>query len=102
MYLGCFTIGRNGHLVIWEPSIEAQDLQSMKDNENIKAKAAEKELEEPDDISENEDNAAAETVAAANNDNKPSKLFYSKKSKHFLRDALPKDPTTKGKLSYFN
>ena len=49
-YLGCFTIGRNGHLVIWEPSIEVQDLQSMKDNENIKAKAAEKELEEPDDI----------------------------------------------------
>ena len=99
VYLGCFTIGRNGHLVIWEPSIEVQDLQSMKDNENIKAKAAEKELEEPDDISENEDNAAAESVAAANNDNKPSKLFYSKKSKHFLRDALPKDPSTKGELS---
>jgi hypothetical protein len=50
-------------------------------------------------LSENEDNAAAESVAAANNDNKPSKLFYSKKSKHFLRDALPKDPSTKGKLS---
>ena len=46
----CDIATRNGHLVIWEPSIEVQDLQSMKDNENIKAKAAEKELEEPDDI----------------------------------------------------
>ena len=98
MYSGCFTVGRNGHLVIWEASIEVQDLQSMKDNQNIKAKAAEKELEEPDDISENEDNAA-ESIATANNDNKPSKLFYSKKSKHFLRDALPKDPTAKGKFN---
>ena len=74
-------------MLIWEPSIEVQDLQSMKDNENIKAKAAEKELEEPDDISENENNAA-ETVAAANNDNKPSKLFYSKKSKHLNFSTL--------------
>ena len=74
-----------------------QDLKRCENNEitpsknNIKDD--DKELEEPDDISENENNV--ESVIATKNDNKPSKLYYSRKTKHFLRDALPKDPNGK-------
>ena len=74
-----------------------QDLQRCEKNEitpsKSNLKADDKELEEPDDISENENNV--ESVIATKNDNKPSKLYYSRKTKHFLRDALPKDPNGK-------
>ena len=98
--LGCFTLGRNGHLVVWEPSFDLPDLQTSKDKD-IKpvAKTDNKDQDEPDDVTETENNV--ESLTANESDNKSSKLYYSRKSKHFLRDALPKDPKGK-KNSLFN
>lgn len=77
--LGCFTLGRNGLLVHWEPSLELSDLTPIE--EIAKAKKADNE-EEEDVI---EDKEEAEVLNAQNDGNKSSKLFYSRKSKQFLR-----------------
>lgn len=83
--LSCFTLGRNGQLVHWESSLELDELQP------VNAKIAKKDDEdvEEDIIPENDDEQV-EAVVANSDANKASKIHYSRKSKHFLRDALPK------------
>lgn len=86
--LNCFTLSRGGHLLVWEPSLQLEDLQpETKEASSTSSKKQKK----PDDDEEEEDNFAerqAETLTTEE-EKKESKFFYSRKSKHFLRDALP-------------
>ena len=92
--LTCYSVSRNGHLVHWEPSIEIEDLIPI-EIEGDKRKYQKKSDEEEDDIETNLENEQieenVENITADTDTTKSSKLYYSRKSRHFLRDSLPKD-----------
>ena len=90
--LGCFTLGRNGHLVHWEPSLELNELDPMQRPTKKEKKKSDE--NEEDDITEEQKH---ESIDSSEQENSASRLFYSRKSKHFLRDALPKDDKSKAK-----
>ena len=81
--LDCFTLSRGGHLLIWEPSLQLKDLQP----ERKKEKASDKEEENEDD--DFEERQKAETLSTDEQKQSVTKFYYSRKAKHFLRDALP-------------
>jgi periodic tryptophan protein 2 len=105
--LNCYTLSRNGHLVHWEASLEPEELVPLKKLEqkkkggkkSNKKKGDDEEEEEEDDMPENleEDNTEdkADAVTADNETSQASKLFYTRKFRHFLRDALPKEEQKK-------
>ena len=86
--LECFTLGRNGQLVHWEPSMKMEDLKVISANDKVVQKKDKfDDNEEEDDITEDQ-NDKHESINANDDTNKTSKLFYSRKSRHFLRNAL--------------
>ena len=103
----CYTISRNGHLVLWEPSLNLDELiplelENQTTHKSKKKNSKENEGEQDDDVDpnnlEDEPNEANVETDSANADTtKASKLFYSRKSKTFLRDALPGDKDAKTK-----
>ena len=98
--LDCYTLGRNGHLVIWEPSFTLEELIPDESSEReYKKKSKEDADMEEDDVKTNmeDDQRDEENVESLNADSilpktsEKSRLYYSRKSRHFLRDVLPKD-----------
>ena len=87
--LNCFTLSRGGQLLVWEPSLQLEDL--LPEVKDASAKSSTKQKKE-DEEEEEEDNFAdrqAETLTTEEEGKKKSKFFYSRKGKYFLRDALP-------------
>lgn len=113
--LTCYTLSRNGHLLIWKPSLEQDQLEkeTLKKEEKVinerstnKNEAKEgiqetdsEEEEEHDQIHDNEglqenENKETAIVASVEEQSPNSKFFYTRVGRHFLRDALPQEEKT--------
>ena len=97
--LCAYTVSRNGHLAVWESSLEPQDLKTLV---REKAKGKKKRKKQKSDGDESEDEVPneeedrgegnVETVDAAGGDQQTKeegKLFYKRRARHFLKDILP-------------
>ncbi len=95
--LMCYTLSRNGHLAVWESSVELADLRKgrFKSKKSFKKRKEEEEEEEKseDDISEEKNQGRVKEVHAleAEKQEEDDKFFYKRLSKHFLRDNLPQE-----------
>ena len=107
--LTCLTLSRNGHLLIWKPSVELNELEKeacktekqekretigkeIGSSQEIESISSEDEIQNmsPDEAEKSDEND--KNVMSATNEMKDStKFFYTRVARHFLRDALPQE-----------
>ncbi len=88
----CYTVSQNGHLAIWECSIDPNDLKKKtRDRQTAtkKRKEVEKEENSEDDIQNEEQSEEDKALSAAQE--VEHKLYYKRLARHFLRDHLPQE-----------
>ncbi|XP_034948808.1 periodic tryptophan protein 2 homolog [Chelonus insularis] len=97
-----FTISKNGHLCLWECSIEPDDLiayepskkkEKPNDSDSEDDVDLEKAIEKPDDFQmpKNSNTSSSESEQPKRNkENEVKKFFYKKVTRHFLLDEVKK------------
>ena len=112
--LKCYTLSRNGHFLVWQCSIELNELEkeTEQDRKSKLPKKKRTNAVDPDDTKNGdleecdseidelqgsidglEDDMDNKKFVMANEEEqrKTTKLFYTRIKRHFLRDALPKE-----------
>ena len=79
--------------MLWEASLQASDLKPKEEKSEVKKD----DENEDDDVPEQDQNV--QELEAKTESNSKSKLFYSRSSRHFLKDALPLDSKAKVDLT---
>ena len=101
--LCAYTVSRNGHLAVWECSLEPHELKTLardktETKKNRKGKKHKSDGDESEDEVPNEEEEGAEgnveTVDAGGDQpargiGEEGKLFYKRRARHFLKDILP-------------
>ncbi|TRY72244.1 hypothetical protein TCAL_08454 [Tigriopus californicus] len=82
--LNCFTVSRNGHLAIWESSLEVAEL--VPGTRKIARQGQQKKEEESED---DMNPPSAEMKEEVDDPNRSKRVKYSRLARHFLKDALP-------------
>jgi periodic tryptophan protein 2 len=105
--LCAYTVSRNGHLAVWESSLEPTELTSARGDKKAsktrkKTKNKESDQDSEDEVPNEEEEGAdneglkVETLEAGENETKDEetkgeKLFYKRNARHYLKDSLPED-----------
>ena len=107
--LTCYTLSRNGHLLMWKPSVEHNELEketnkdkrsevsiaTMKHDKKLDADDNNADYERDEfmnDDEEQEDKNNKKSIIASEEDQaQNSNFFYTRVGRHFLRDALPQE-----------
>ena len=95
--LDCYSISKGGHLLVWESNIGLEDLvpsTGEKTSKKKKKKSLE-DKEEEDDIEETENGENDKTQTITADDNEVSRVVYKRNSRHFLKDHLEAEKTTR-------
>jgi len=99
--LDCYSISKGGHLLVWESNIGLEDLvpYTGEKTSKKKKKKSQEDKEEEDDIEETENGENDKTQTITADDNEVSRVVYKRNSRHFLKDHLEAEKTTRPDLT---